>query len=127
MIAVPAAIPAHCIQQAAYTYQIPIKLLQAIIKVEGGRVGVAAKNRNGSVDYGPMQINSLWQPQLQAYGINPQRLQYDACTNIWVGAWILRQKLQASTNFWQAVANYHSTSLVQNLQYQQKLRMAYYS
>jgi soluble lytic murein transglycosylase-like protein len=46
------------------------------------------KNKNGSVDVGLMQVNSIHFPKLKSYGISPEDL-FDPCTNINVGAWEL--------------------------------------
>lgn len=118
-------IPVHCINQAATAYQVPAALVAAIIHVEGGKVGSATKNANGTYDYGPMQINSIWLKKLKAYGISEHSLQSDACTNIWAGTWILSQKMKGSQNVWHGVANYHSYSKEHNQRYQYKVWNSY--
>ena len=39
-----------CVQLAADRYGLPATVIHAILKVEGGRVGQAVRNRNGSED-----------------------------------------------------------------------------
>jgi soluble lytic murein transglycosylase-like protein len=61
-------------------------------------------NRNGTVDVGLMQINSLWAEELgETWGSLD-----DPCTNVMVGAWILNQCMQDYGYTWNAVGCYHS-------------------
>lgn len=114
-------VPIECINQAAITYQIPANLLISVLKVEGGRAGLAKKNANGTYDYGPMQINSIWLPTLAVYGYTRERIQYDPCANMWVGSWILSKKMAEAANLWRGVANYHSYTDDKNIAYQYKV------
>ncbi|WP_245803925.1 lytic transglycosylase domain-containing protein [Geothermobacter hydrogeniphilus] len=61
-------------------------------------------NRNGTVDIGLMQINSIWLDQL---GPTWDYL-FDPCTNIMTGAWILSRCIQDYSYTWRAVGCYHS-------------------
>jgi hypothetical protein len=52
-------------------------------------------NDNGSYDLGPMQINTIWLPELaQSWGVSESTaykwVRDDPCTNMGVAAWILR-------------------------------------
>lgn len=114
-------VPIECINQAAITYQIPANLLISVLKVEGGKAGLAKKNTNGSYDYGPMQINSIWLESLAVHGYTRERIQYDPCANMWVGSWILSKKMSEASNLWRGVANYHSYTNDKNLAYQYKV------
>src|ERR1700722_7949826 len=104
-------VPIECINRAAITYIVPAKVIISVLEVEGGRVGSATPNKNGTVDLGPMQINSSWLPQLAHYGYTRQQLQYDPCVNVLVGTWILSNKITQvatqSSDYWQGVAGYH--------------------
>lgn len=124
---VPLDIPSYCVQQAAQVYHVPPALILAIMKVEGGKRGTLSDNTNGTHDYGVMQINSLWLEKLRPYGFTPERIQYDACANIWVGTWILSQKMNNSKDIWKGIANYHSYSEKENKVYQWKVWQAYQS
>src|SRR5882762_4685919 len=86
-------VPIECINQAAIVYHVPATLILSVLAVEGGRVGLVSVNKNGSVDYGPMQINSVWLSKLRPYGYTANRLQYDPCANVMVGTWILAQNI----------------------------------
>ena len=101
----PAYIHAFCFQEAGQRYGVSPSLLMAIAKAESNLSPSATNhNRNGTVDIGLMQINSIWADQL---GPTWDRL-FDPCTNVMVGAWILSQCIQDYGSTWQAVGCYHS-------------------
>lgn len=105
---------AACLMLAAQTYSVPPAVLVGIYQVEGGKPGQAVgPNGNGSYDLGPMQINTLWIPELaQKWGVsNNTALKWvknDPCTNMGVAAWILRNHMNETENLSQAIAHYHS-------------------
>jgi len=101
----PAYTHAFCFQQAGQQYGVSPELLRAIAKAESNLSPSATNhNRNGSVDIGLMQINSIWADQL---GPTWDSL-FDPCTNVMVGAWILSQCIKDYGSNWQAVGCYHS-------------------
>lgn len=118
-------VPIECINQAAIVYQVPASLIISVLKVENGRAGMAQPNRNGSYDYGPMQINSIWLKTLAPYGYTREQVQYDPCVNVFVGAWILSHELANTPALWQGVGNYHSHTNTENAPYQYKVRGIY--
>jgi soluble lytic murein transglycosylase-like protein len=99
---------------AAQTYSVPPAVLLGIYQVEGGKVGQeVGPNDNGSYDLGPMQINTVWLPELaDRWGVNVHTarrwVRDDPCTNVGVAAWILRRHLNDTGNLAQAISNYHS-------------------
>ncbi len=104
---------AACLLLAAQTYNIPPAVMIGILSVEGGTVGQAVRNSNGTHDLGPMQINTLWVPQLASYWGVDQRtaknwIQNDACTNMGVSAWILGQHMKETNSLSRSIAYYHS-------------------
>lgn len=104
---------ATCLMLAAQTYSVPPAVLVGIYNVEGGAVGQQVLNNNGTYDLGPMQINTLWVPELAEYwGVSQSQakkwVRDDACTNMGVSAWILRQHLNETGSLGQAIAQYHS-------------------
>jgi Transglycosylase SLT domain len=106
---------AACIFAAAQTYAVPPSVLLGILSVEGGRTGQAVVNTNGSYDLGPMQINTVWIPQLSRYwGVSQrvavQMVRDDACVNIGVAAWIVRSKINSTGSLVQGIAHYHSAT-----------------
>jgi len=79
---------AFCFDEAGRRYSISPHLLKAIAQVESNMQPHAINhNKNGSIDYCHMQINSYWKKHLK------ERWQYlnDPCYCTMVGAWILKQ------------------------------------
>lgn len=100
----------ECFQSAADRYKVPLELLYAIAKVESDFNPKAInRNTNGSSDHGLMQINSSWFPDLERrFGIPRQRIINDACTNIYVGAWILANNFNSNGRIWDSVGAYNA-------------------
>lgn len=96
-----------CLEQAAVRYQVPERLLWGIISKEGGKPGTASRNKNGTYDYGPAQVNSSWLPQLESYGITAQSLTWDYCINVNVAAWILSKQAVVKGDWFKATMSYH--------------------
>lgn len=100
----------ECVRSASLRYGLPEELIGAIAEVESHhnpyKVGI---NTNRSVDIGVMQINSEWLPTLKRYGVKFHDL-FDACTNIFWGAWILSQEVQRYGLTWKAVGAYNAKS-----------------
>src|SRR5207302_6218568 len=87
-----------CMLAIATHFQLPPRVLPSIQKVEGGQVGLARHNANGSEDLGLMQVNSLWiAPLAQRFGVPAEemrtRLLQDACFNITVAGAVVRYHL----------------------------------
>lgn len=104
---------AACLLISAQTYQVPPGVLLGILQVEGGRIGQAVANTNGSYDLGPMQVNTIWVPELsQKWNIDRgtavRWLRDDGCVNMAVSAWILRQRINRTGDLWSGIAGYHS-------------------
>lgn len=99
-----------CITEAARDYSLPVRGLLAVWLTEGGKPGTVSKNTNGTVDYGPMQINTVWAKRLEKdFGVTPEMLTEDFCMSIRAGAYILRYEInQAGGDFWDGVGHYHS-------------------
>lgn len=117
---------ATCIFMAAQTYSVPPAVLMGIMEVEGGKVGQQVKNTNDTYDLGPMQINTLWIPELARHWNIPYKTAYlwvrdDGCTNIHVAAWILRNKSDRAGSLYQGIAHYHSQTPKFGLPYRRKV------
>jgi soluble lytic murein transglycosylase-like protein len=85
----------HCFFDAGERYRVDPYLLSAIASVESGFNPKAINyNKNGSVDYGIMQINSFW---LKKYKI-PKEWIWEPCYNIHFGAMVLRRCMDAYPN-----------------------------
>lgn len=106
---------AVCIFAAAQTYVVPPSVILGILNVEGGKIGQAVRNTNNTYDLGPMQINTLWIPELANFwGVRQSEalrlVRDDACINIGVGAWILRTKIDKTGSLTRGIAHYHSAT-----------------
>ena len=130
-----AAREARCIEASARYNRIPVPLLRAIRLQEGGRVGGWRVNRDGSIDYGVMQINSRWLPVLELQGYDATVLTYDSCASIAAGAWILAQALARlgawnrsdvdGNRYWRAIGDYHSQTHALNRAYAEQVWSRY--
>lgn len=118
-------VPIECINQAAIIYQVPAKLIISVLAIEGGTVGMASPNKNGTYDYGPMQINTIWLKKIEPYGYTREKIQYDPCANVMVGTWILSTNIASSPDLWRGVGGYHSYTPHLNQAYQYKISNVY--
>ena len=85
----PILLLANPFVNAGERYGIDPWLLYSIAKVESGLNPVAInKNRNGTMDMGIMQINTVHLPTLAKYGVTQSHL-WEPETNINIGAWVL--------------------------------------
>ncbi|NOG73698.1 lytic transglycosylase domain-containing protein [Roseicella sp. DB1501] len=116
-----------CMALTASFYHLPPRVLPAIQAVEGGRVGLARGNRNGTEDLGLMQINTIWiAPITRITGLPAAevraRLLHDACFNIAAAGMVMRNYLdETGGDLLRAVGNYHSHTPTRNLGYQAKV------
>lgn len=112
---------AACFDEAAARYRVPTSLLMAISRVESsGNPQAINRNPDGSYDIGHMQINSRWLPLLKRYGIDERSL-FDACTNTYVGAWILAQNIHRLGYGWNAIGAYNARSPEKRMAYARKV------
>ena len=118
-------VPVECINQAAIHYLVPAKVIISVLKTEGGKPGCAKKNKNGTEDLGPMQINTIWLKRVEPYGYNKEKIQYDPCINVMVGTWILSQEIAQGDSYWKGVSGYHSHTRYFRQHYQQKISVQY--
>ena len=111
-----------CFDQAGQVYDISPKLLRTIAHEES-RLNPAAinKNRNGTYDFGVMQINSAWEKTL---GHGRWMALGDPCYNISVGAWILRQCINRHGYSWEAVGCYNAVGKSKRDRYARKIAHA---
>lgn len=76
----------QCLLPAAQRHGVNPQILRAILQVESGmRPHVVSRNRNGSIDVGMAQINSIHFRELAQWGITPERL-LDPCVATHVAA-----------------------------------------
>ena len=117
---------AACIMLASQTYDVPPALMVGIYKAEGGKIGQEVQNSNGSYDLGPMQINTIWLPELaDKWGVSEDKahewVRDDACTNTRVAAWILRKHIDETQSLSQALQHYHSRTPKYGVKYKKRV------
>jgi len=120
---------AACIFAASQTYSVPPSIILGVLSVEGGKIGQAVPNTNKTYDLGPMQINTIWIPELAKYWkISEQDatrlVRDDPCINIGVGAWILRSKMDQTGSLAKGIAYYHSGTPKLGTKYRDKVLAA---
>lgn len=120
---------AACLLFAAHTYQVPPQALLAIMHVEGGHVGQAVADTNGTYDLGPMQVNTTWVPKLARIwetdnATAMHRVRDNGCVNVHVAAWILRQRVNETGNLYRGIAAYHSYTPVHGAEYLRRVVIA---
>ncbi|NPD66335.1 lytic transglycosylase domain-containing protein (plasmid) [Lichenicola cladoniae] len=104
----------RCIESAAAVHRVPPAVVVILLSVEGGTLGHVSQNTNGTVDIGPMQVNTIWVSIVAKHWGATSAETYAAlrdnfCANVEAGTWILRQAMdQAHGDFWEGVGLYHS-------------------
>lgn len=117
---------AACLMLASQTYEVPPAVMLGILQVEGGRIGLESPNTNGTHDLGPMQINTIWLPELaDKWGVSEATarrwVRDDPCTNMGVSAWILKGHLNETGSLSKAIAHYHSRTPKYGYTYKKKV------
>ena len=110
VVAVPHTRPLtlECMADAAQEYAVPLAALVGILAVEGGTVGEAQRNANGSWDLGSFQVNTCNLNELAAQGYAPDAILRDGCVNASAAARILRREYLRAGDLWTAIGGYHS-------------------
>lgn len=99
---------ADCFDEAAAYQHVNPTVLRAIAWLEShNQPDSVHTNKNGSVDYGVMQINSIHLPELARYGVDQHTL-LEPCKNVYVAAWQLRRQVLKYGDTWAAIGAYHS-------------------
>jgi hypothetical protein len=115
----PIFVEAFCFEEAGKMYGINPGLLQSIARVESRLDSKAMNfNKNGSADFGLMQINSAWIDTLQ---LDKAELLSDPCYNVMTGARILKECIGRWGYTWQAVGCYNATSKGKRIGYSWKI------
>ncbi|TKC79100.1 lytic transglycosylase domain-containing protein [Trinickia terrae] len=98
----------NCFDRAGAYQGVNPVILRAIAWFESkGNPDAVHRNSDGSIDVGQAQINSVHFGELRRYGVPPGALK-DACVNVYVAAWLLKQKMIRYGNTWKAIGAYHS-------------------
>lgn len=110
--------------EAGTYYNIPPLLIKNIALIEsGGNPNAVRLNRNGSKDYGLMQINSIHFRRLAQWGINERNIM-EPKINIFVGSWLLSEHIKERGFNLQAIGNYHSKTAVYKEKWLRRLLVA---
>ncbi|WGS53902.1 lytic transglycosylase domain-containing protein [Paraburkholderia sp. D15] len=97
-----------CFNEAAAYQGVNPWVLRALAWYESkGDPFAVHRNANGSIDVGQLQINSIHFNALEREGV-PHRALIDPCVNVYVAAWLLKQKMVKHGNTWRAIGAYHS-------------------
>jgi len=111
---------AFCFEDAAARYDLPPALLRTIAQTETGLdPNAAGRNVDGSVDVGPMQINSWWEDRLGT--ARWMEVCTDPCYNVMVGAWILRDCLDRYGYSFDGIGCYNARSPEKRERYTRKI------
>ena len=120
MILLPRILFAFCFEEAAREYSVPVELLRSIAKVESnGNPLAVGYNKNGTIDYGLMQINSSWYTKIGHK--NWADVTADTCSNVRTGAWILAQCIQRYGTTPEAIGCYNAVSPEKRIRYADKV------
>lgn len=112
----------YCFEEAGELYGISPALLWAISKEESGFDPYAINvNKNGTYDYGHMQINSWWADKIGAAVWDSLG---DPCQCTKVGAWILSQCISGYSYTWEAIGCYNAKSKNKRVGYAWKIHDA---
>ena len=81
------------------------------------------KNTNGTVDWGPMQINDNWIKVIHRryHYVTKKLIINDPCTNVDVGSWILYNLWTKDKSLWTAIGHYHSYKKTEGNKYRIKV------
>ena len=102
-------VTAECIKTVSEINKIPLKIIYAILKTEGGAVGFQNINANGSIDMGPMQINTIWDRHLKKLAVDTAELTNHGCKNIAIGVAILNRYITQKNDFWAGIGRYNAS------------------
>lgn len=112
---------ADCIDDAALAAGVNPFVLRAIGWQESHLdPGAINRNRNGTLDLGAFQINTIHLKTLSRFGISPGALA-DGCLSSRVAAWHLKNQVLRFGNSWTAVGAYHSVTPALNAAYASRI------
>ena len=124
----PPSVPAYmqvavsCAFDVGPKYGVPVNVVMAVAEVEGAKPNTVSRNRDGSVDVGRMQVNSVHFDQLAQHGITPGHLMEPGCYPVELATWMIARHMQAcKSDLWTCVSRYHSKEPRDNAAYRSKL------
>jgi hypothetical protein len=111
-----------CVVEATRANDVPLAALLGILAVEGGKVGEALRNANGTFDLGAFQVNTCNINTLADEGFTADAILLDGCVNAQAAARLLRLEYERTGSIWGAVGTYHSRTPVKRNAYICKVR-----
>ena len=123
LLAITSAAHSFCFEEAGKMYNINADLLRAIAFVESSfRPHVVNRsNKNGTYDFGLLQINSSW---AKIIGEEQWMKLGDPCQNVMVGAWILAGCIERHGYTWEAVGCYNTPNKSRQKKYIARVKKA---
>lgn len=97
----------QCIYFAAERYRVPELLLYAILSKEGGKLGQCVKNKDGSQDCGPAQINTKWKEYFERQNVQWTSITNNYCTNVSAASYILKKNYIRKGDWPRAIVSYN--------------------
>lgn len=98
-----------CFKAASQKHGVPLKILLAVSFTESSfNHRSRNSNRNGTQDYGLMQINSIWAPHAKKMGYSWNQIKSNPCTNIMFGSRILKDNRKRLGNWKSAIGAYNA-------------------
>lgn len=114
-----------CFKSASEKYGVPLKILLAISFTESSFNHKSLNhNRNGTKDYGLMQINSFWAKHAAGMGYEWSQVKHDPCTNVMFGSRILKDN-RRRLGTWEAAIGAYNAGFAKTAK-ARKLRARYY-
>lgn len=99
----------QCFHDASAKNEVPVKLLFAVAFTESSfKPNSLNKNKNGTRDYGLMQINSIWAKAAKKHGFSWEKIKKDPCTNVMFGGYILKQNKKRLGSWSKAIGAYNA-------------------
>lgn len=113
----------NCSIEAASRYGFDPSILIAIAEKEGGKPESKVKNSNGTIDYGLLQVNTVWLNDLRKHGIKTEHVLGDTCYPYHLAAWRIKRHIVYDKNgdLYTKVSNYHSKTKKYNDIYKKDL------
>lgn len=113
-IVVPARIPVECVRRASVDYDVPQIVLLAMIAQESNGHPAVSRNRNGTYDLGPAQLNTAsWVPYfVNRYGMKVEDIVNNPCQAVRAMAYVVRKESNTreckTVVMWCGVGRYHA-------------------
>lgn len=114
-----------CVEQAAKDHKVPFALLLGVNSIERGNTGQNVGNKNGSLDTGAFQINSIHFARAKKLNASHSDLASRGCYNAQFAAMLLSEALgqrsKQHLDLYTRGAGYHSWTPKYNTIYRTKL------